>query len=258
MKLHSFQEGKTPDYVILSHTWHDDEVLFEDLQDISRASKKAGFAKIRFCCNQALKDHVKFVWIDTCCIDKTSSTELSEAINSMYRWYREAIECYAYLIDVSISADWEAEMVHSRWFKRAWTLQELLAPRWLLTFYSTEWNKIGTCRNLRTVVSKATGIDEEYLPGVLSRDIHTASVAKRMSWAAKRKATRTEDIAYSLFGIFNVNMPLLYGEGQQKAFRRLQEEIMKSSDDHTLFAWKTLPDDDHNVSLFLTTLITLI
>jgi Heterokaryon incompatibility protein (HET) len=237
MELHSFQEDNAPPYAILSHTWHDDEVLFQDLQDIPLASKKAGFVKIQFCCNQALEDGFEFVWVDTCCIDKTSSAELSEAINSMYRWYRGAHICYAYLKDVSQSEDHE-EFVQSRWFKRVWTLQELLAPRRLF-FYSTEWNKIGSSRDLKALLCQATGIDTEYFTG---RDLYMASVAKRMSWAATREATRPEDIAYSLFGIFDVNMPLLYGEGQQKAFLRLQEEIMKSSDDHTLFAWNTAPN----------------
>jgi hypothetical protein len=119
LKLYSFQEGEAPRYAILSHTWHDDEVLFGDLQNISRASKKAGFAKIKFCCGQALKEDIKFVWVDTCCINKTSSAELSEAINSMYRWYQKARICYVYLRDVSMPEDGEVDIRGSLWFKRA-------------------------------------------------------------------------------------------------------------------------------------------
>lgn len=213
---------------------HDEEVLLEDLQDISQAKTKPGFAKIQFCCDQALRDKIKFAWIDTCCIDKTSSTELSEAINSMYRWYQNAKRCYAYLRDVSKPEGGRVEIRRSKWFRRAWTLQELLAPR-TVKFYSDDWTFLGSRTSLRTDITGATGIDEEYLT---HEQLHmTASIARRMSWAATREATRAEDIAYSLFGIFDVHMPLLYGEGKQKAFMRLQEEIMKFSNDHTLFAW---------------------
>ena len=219
MELHSFfQESTTPGYAILSHTWHEGEVLFEDLQDISRALLKPGFTKIEACCKQALREGLQFVWIDTCCIDKSSSAELSEAINSMYRWYKLARVCFAYLRDVVHPGDNELEIGHSRWFQRAWTLQELLAPRYM-SFYSTGWRFFGTRETLKRVISEVTGIGEEYLSHDWNRDIYRASVAKRMSWAANREATRAEDIAYSLFGIFNVNMPLLYGEGQEKAFR---------------------------------------
>jgi hypothetical protein len=233
MELRSFQEDEVPEYAILSHTWHDDEVLFEDLHDMDRASKQAGFRKIRFCCEQALKDDIQFVWVDTCCIEKSSSAELSEAINSMFLWYREAKVCYAYLQDVSALVIGN-ERIQSRWFERAWTLQELLAPESVI-FYSSDWNFLGTKDDhLKSAISWATGIEEEYLSG---KQLKWASIAKRMSWAPKRNATRGEDIAYSLFGIFDVQMPLLYGEGKWKAFLRLQEEIMKSSNDHTLFAW---------------------
>ncbi|PMD49023.1 HET-domain-containing protein [Hyaloscypha variabilis F] len=233
MELRSFQEDEVPEYAILSHTWHDDEVLFEDLHDMDRASKQAGFRKIRFCCEQALKDDIQFVWVDTCCIDKSSSAELSEAINSMFLWYREAKVCYAYLQDVSALVIGNGR-IQSRWFERAWTLQELLAPK-SLVFYSSDWNFLGTKDDhLQSAISWATGIEVEDLSG---KWLKWVSIAKRMSWAARRKATRGEDIAYSLFGIFDVQMPLLYGEGRRKAFLRLQEEIMKSSNDHTLFAW---------------------
>ncbi|KAE9376416.1 HET-domain-containing protein, partial [Stipitochalara longipes BDJ] len=243
LKLHSFQEEEAPEYAILSHTWHDDEVLFEDLRDMAQASKQAGFTKIRFCCDQALKDEIQFIWVDTCCIDKASSAELSEAINSMFRWYRNAKVCYAYLQDVLNREHGDRKMRQSRWFKRAWTLQELLAPS-RLVFYSNNWTTLGTKDDVKVIVSRATGIDEEYLT---ERPLEMASIAKRMSWASKREATRAEDIAYSLFGVFDVQMPLLYGEGLRKAFMRLQEEIMKSSNDHTLFAW-TRPSGPNSYS----------
>ncbi|KAH8589628.1 heterokaryon incompatibility protein-domain-containing protein [Bisporella sp. PMI_857] len=244
-ELESF-EGPPPAYAILSHTWGSDEVTFQDYQSNAAATLKS--IKIDGCCGQALKDGFGYVWIDTCCIDKSSSAELSEAINSMYAWYHGAAICYVYLSDVPGGRDLGVDDLHfrrSRWFTRGWTLQELLAPS-RIAFYDQDWFAIGnelkkrnsegiTVENCLTdLVSAITGIPLPYID--LSRPITRASVAERMSWAAKRKTTRAEDIAYCLLGIFNVNMPLLYGEGK-KSFVRLQEEIVKEYDDHTLFFW---------------------
>ena len=173
-----------------------------------------------------------------CCIDKTSSAELSEAINSMFRWYEKAKVCYAYLSDVSGDANLKkdvSEFVGSRWFTRGWTLQELVAPKSVL-FYSrryTGWHFLGTKEDLCDHISAVTGIDTDTLYGA---GLELASVARKMSWASHRETTRVEDTAYCLLGIFDVNMPLLYGEGK-KAFLRLQEEILRSSYDYSLFAW---------------------
>lgn len=164
----------------------------------------------------------------SCCIDKSSTAELSEAINSMFRWYRTAAICYAYLSDVSHLTDLE----QSRWFTRGWTLQELLAPK-DVRFYSSHWKLLGSKLQMSDRLWEKTGIEPEVLStGVFDH----VSIAMRMSWAAGRKTTRVEDAAYCLMGMFDVNMPLLYGEGK-KSFLRLQEEIMKVSDDHSLFAW---------------------
>lgn len=172
---------------------------------------------------------------DTVCIDKSSSAELSEAINSMYRWYQNAQICYAYLADVTVAEKPRgggSAFERSRWFTRGWTLQELIAPS-NLVFYSSDWRRIGTKSELRDIISEITGINVGVLGGT---DPDHFSIAQRMSWASKRKTTRVEDIAYCLLGIFGVNMTLLYGEGE-RSFVRLQEEIMKASDDHSLFAW---------------------
>jgi hypothetical protein len=166
--------------------------------------------------------------ICSCCIDKTSTAELSEAINSMFLWYRKATTCYAYLSDVRELT----ELAQSRWFTRGWTLQELLAPA-VVRFYSEHWNFLGSKLELRRQLQKVTGILQEVLIG---GELNAISVARRMSWAANRQTTRTEDLAYCMMGIFDINMPLLYGEGK-RSFIRLQEEIMKISDDHSLFAW---------------------
>lgn len=228
-----------PPYAILSHCWEEEEVIFSDLQDLDAARRKKGFVKIENTCAQAIKDGFDYCWIDTCCIQKDSSAELSEAINSMFAWYKSSSKCYAYLADVKDSDDF----AESKWFTRAWTLQELLAPSHIQTdaetgmeFFSRDWVSLGSKGGLSTTISKITGIPKEYLERT---SLDKASISMRMSWAAERQATRSEDIAYSLLGIFDVNMPLLYGEGKYKAFRRLQEEIMKISEDETLFAWES-------------------
>ncbi|KAF1970589.1 HET-domain-containing protein [Bimuria novae-zelandiae CBS 107.79] len=225
-------DEEIPPYAILSHTWGADteEVTLEDLAN-GTGKDKPGYAKIRFCGEQARLDTLQYFWIDTCCIDKRSSAELSEAINSMYRWYQGANVCYAYLADVPSKTKFSG----SKWFTRGWTLQELIAPSKVI-FLDEEWNKLGTKTSLRQSVSDCTGIPG----GVLSDSdsLENVSIAQRMSWAAKRKTTRLEDRAYCLMGIFGINMPLLYGEGE-RAFLRLQEEIMRISDDHSLFAWRS-------------------
>lgn len=169
--------------------------------------------------------------MDTCCIDKSSSAELSEAINSMYTLYKKSYLCIVYLDDVD-GAWWDFELKYSRWFTRGWTLQELIAPRVLL-FFDKHWKFIKTKDSIATLLAEITGIDTKVLR---TGDTKGISVAAKMSWAAKRTTTRPEDLAYSLMGIFDVNMPTIYGEGD-KAFIRLQEEIMKKSNDQSLFAW---------------------
>lgn len=220
----------TPPYAILSHTWDKDEISFQEMTTRSRkTTAKDGFVKIARFAQVAISAPVRYAWVDTCCIDKTSSQELSYCINSMYKWYRESSKCYAYLADVD-----GLEGFHSaRWFTRGWTLQELIAPR-DMEFYDRNWKYLGNKNTLKGKIWAITGIPEVFL---LGRDLTHASVSLRMSWACKRNTTRPEDMAYCLMGLFDVNMPLLYGEGK-RAFIRLQEEIMKSSCDHSLFAWK--------------------
>jgi Heterokaryon incompatibility protein (HET) len=250
LEFQDFANHEVVPYAILSHTWAEEEVLFQDIDGFNTASvpthvkQKQGYRKIEACCAQAQRDGFEYVWIDTCCIDKRSSAELSEAINSMYRWYQDCTVCYAYLSDVpnNASPDFRNKKFReSRWFTRGWTVQELIGPL-SLEFYGDQWlyqgqnASLGTKRSLRSQVSEITQIPEA---GLLSSNLQQQnySIAQKMSWAANRKTTRIEDRAYSLLGLLNVNMPLLYGEGN-RAFIRLQEEIMKVSTDETLFAWR--------------------
>ena len=191
--------------------------------------------KIRKACEIARSHGYDYIWIDSCCIDKTSSSELSEAINSMYAWYGRAAMCYAFLVDVpqeDVPDSDQSAFRKSRWFRRGWTLQELIAPR-RLVFLSRPWQTLGSKSSMARLVEEITRVDRGILTHHLSLD--TVSVARRMSWAAERETTRVEDRAYSLLGIFDLNMPTLYGEGE-RAFRRLQEEILRRIPDQTLFA----------------------
>lgn len=237
----------TPPYAILSHTWGPDEVTYRDItKQLEAAKKKVGFAKIEACCRQARLEGLEWIWVDTCLIDKRSSAELSEAINSMFVWYQNALICYAYLDDIYYGENQThsipATLSNSRWFTRGWTLQELIAPR-KVAFYSLDWvligNKYHDEANSKFVerLASITGIGAAVLKHRY-RFFH-CSVAQRMSWAAKRSTTRAEDWAYSLMGLFDVHMPIIYGEGLEKAFKRLQLEILKTINDETIFAWRS-------------------
>jgi hypothetical protein len=173
--------------------------------------------------------NVNHIWIDTVCINKESSAELSEAINSMFAWYQGAAACFAYMGD----CDSDADLAKARWFTRGWTLQELLAPKEVI-FFSASWTVMGTRTSLANTIRAITRIQADYLLG--REPISDATVARRMSWTSTRCTTREEDTAYCLLGIFGINMPLLYGEGS-RAFIRLQEEIIRHHNDHTIFCW---------------------
>ncbi|KAI1737549.1 heterokaryon incompatibility protein-domain-containing protein [Xylaria scruposa] len=202
--------------------------------------KKRGWEKIRKLCQLANDEGYQFAWCDTCCIDKTSSAELTEAINSMFSWYAAAGICYVYLADYDHS-NLNSELSASKWFTRGWTLQELIAPA-EVRFYDASWITIGLKATLSKEISHITSIEEQILLASKDRDLETVlsqvPIAVKMAWAARRETTRTEDIAYCLLGIFGVNLPLLYGEGE-RAFIRLQEEIVKNNNDLSLFAWRS-------------------
>ena len=245
MKLELVADETKVPYAILSHRWDQNpskELLYEDLLHVgvlgtSRAHKVEEFCReVRRRNSLGLNSpECNHAWVDTCCIDKKSSAELSEAINGMYSYYKTASYCIAYLQDVHVDhpdPSFSEAFRSSVWFTRCWTLQELIAPNDVI-FYNSAWQEIGNRNDLATDVQLVTGIDIVTLQsGMVFRN----SLAQRMSWAAARIASRREDIAYSLMGLFDVNMPVLYGEGD-KAFRRLQETIIKDSDDESIFAW---------------------
>ncbi|KAI0190939.1 heterokaryon incompatibility protein-domain-containing protein [Xylaria flabelliformis] len=248
LNLEEFVGSAIPEYAILSHTWGGEEVTFQEWQDGSSViEKKAGYKKILAACERARADDLGYLWVDTTCIDKTSSAELSEAINSMFAWYADSHRCYVYLADFAWNmGSFEflntAQLSQCRWFKRGWTLQELLAPETLL-FFDMFWREFGNRGDgrFRFQLSEITGIKTMYLE--FRPWIAQASVSERMSWVAHRETTREEDIAYCLLGIFGINMSLIYGEGR-RAFLRLQEEIIRVSNDQTIFCWTYPTEED--------------
>lgn len=233
--LREFDDDAIPAYAILSHTWNTDnsqEVTFDDDLNLDASEDKDGYRKISFCEEKAVKAGLRYFWIDTCCINKRSETELSEAINSMFRWYEMATRCYVYLSDVSLSSDeqssphsWQSAFRKSRWFTRGWTLQELIAPR-VVEFFTKDGQRLGDKASVELIVQDVTGIDMMALRGY---PLSEFSVEERKSWAEHRITKKPEDEIYSLLGIFGVTMPLIYGEGKSRACKRLDEEISKLS-----------------------------
>ncbi|OTB18808.1 hypothetical protein K445DRAFT_8829 [Daldinia sp. EC12] len=233
-----------PAYAILSHTWGKDEVTFQSLHN-EEIKSTTGYRKIEYFCLQAIRDGFDYAWVDTCCIDKKDPTELSEAINSMFRWYQMSSVCYVYLSDVEVDERGyvgSPVLEKSRWFRRGWTLQELLAPRRII-FFDRNWRAFGRLRCYDTALHLPDII--EMLPSITRIDIdilqyrdqvEDAPAAEKLSWASHRQTTRKEDIAYCLLGILGISMPLLYGEGE-KAFARLQEEYIKQHNDPSLLIW---------------------
>jgi hypothetical protein len=234
LSLVEYQGNDIPRYAILSHTWGADheEITFRDLVEGTGADK-LGYKKVLFSKQQAAKDRLQYFWIDTCCIDKSSSAELAEAINSMFKWYHKADRCYAYLSDVTFDEQiqghptsqqtWKQAFRQSRWFTRGWTLQELLAPL-SVEFFSVEGKWLGDKRSLMSEIQEITGIHVRALQGY---PLDGFDYDVRMSWTKGRETKREEDAAYALLGIFDVYIPLIYGEGRENAFTRLRREMKK-------------------------------
>ncbi|OJT09992.1 Vegetative incompatibility protein HET-E-1 [Trametes pubescens] len=249
-------------YAILSHTWRTDdeggEQTYDDVRKLWKRVENGQWVweqvfysrptsilthpdlsdKIKGFCRAAREAGYKLAWIDTCCIDKSSSAELAEAINSMFDLYRLADRCYVYLADVpdrEVDSGYSgmSAFARSRWHTRGWTLQELIAPKDVM-FFTASWTLLGTKTSLVSTLSDVTGIDVGILTG--RTPLTSVSVARRMSWAASRESTRIEDEAYSLLGIFGVHLSPIYGEGRN-AFLRFQEEIIKTTPDQSIFAW---------------------
>ncbi|EIW74851.1 hypothetical protein CONPUDRAFT_19246, partial [Coniophora puteana RWD-64-598 SS2] len=225
-------------YATLSHRWSDEELLFQDFQNDIFIKSCLGWKKLLNFCTTARQYYgVSFCWADTCCIDKTSSAELDESIRSMFRWYRNSAVCIVHLAATSTFTDIDAD----EWFTRGWTLQELLAPS-IIRFFDAGWRPLSLSFNdkepgstILPRISLITGIPSDQVHG-----FHPSSrmrVDNRMAWAAGRAVTRDEDAAYSLMGIFDVSIPIAYGEGQSRAFCRLVESIISAGGHISALNW---------------------
>jgi hypothetical protein len=259
LSLVEFLGNDIPPFAILSHTWYSDSEEY-NFQDVIRGTgkEKRGYEKVQFCGQQTERDGLQYFWVDTCCIDKSSSTELTEAINSMFRWYQNSEKCYVYLSDVMCYSNgpddgtsrWKPAFRDSRWFTRGWTLQELIAPR-SVSFFSQEEQVLGDKCSLLETLHEITGITFKALQG---DSLSEFGVEERFAWAANRHTKREEDAAYSLLGIFSVHLPLIYGEGKDNAFARLRREIsgvpldtnMEKEERAKIFAWLSAPDPSTN------------
>ncbi|OAX37463.1 hypothetical protein K503DRAFT_771461 [Rhizopogon vinicolor AM-OR11-026] len=228
-----YSPSNTVKYAILSHRWLDEgEPTYEGMK--SGIAAGPGYEKLKKFCEKALTYGVEFAWSDTCCIDKSSSTELDESIRSMFRWYENSEICIIHLAQSETIED----IMDDEWMKRGWTLQELLAPR-KIKLFSSHWLPMTDDRNdksheetkMMKTLERATGIPLDDISIYFSGSF---GVDRRMAWAARRKTTRVEDVAYSLMGIFDVSLQIAYGEGGDRAFCRLIEAIMQSGNPSVL------------------------
>ncbi|KAE8453912.1 hypothetical protein EG329_007688 [Mollisiaceae sp. DMI_Dod_QoI] len=227
----SEESPEIPDYAILSHRWGKREVTFQEIQDRAPSLQGTeGYEKVLKCCELASSVGFEYIWIDTCCIDKTNQVELDETLPAMFHYYRKSQVCYTYLADVPSGDDpheKDSKFRTSKWFTRGWTVQELVAPLYV-TFFNQGWEEIGTKASLQKVVSEITGITSQILLTNYGGEI---SVKDRLAWAANRETYEAEDKAYCLMGLLGVSMPVRYKEGEKEAFKRLQEEIDKLADE---------------------------
>ena len=242
LELRSFLPHEIPDYVILSHRWGPEEVTYRNISqnpisdESSPARQLRGFSKVKGTCQLASDNGYSWVWIDSCCIDKESSADVDKAINSMWAYYAKSNICYVYMADIpDAQAGWTISFQNSNWFTRGWTLQELIAPIYV-EFYAADWSPIGTKLERYKEIAEITAVDMDVLSQSESIDGYTT--AERLSWAAHRQVTQEEDEAYSLLGLFQIHMPMLYGEGRSRAFARLQEAIYLSTCDDSIFLFR--------------------
>lgn len=248
--LHHGPATDWPAYAAVSHCREDSEITINDLQsldtqDLKADSKRASFAWINRACSEALAFGVGKLWVDSLCIDRSSTAALSEAINSMFQIYQGSEVCLVHLSDIDSekqSLDNPGHYIqHSRWTSRVWMLQELIASE-NLQFYDNQWKRVGNKTSLLSYLSRSLQIDRVVLEN--SEHLLQFSIGERMCWASGLSAIQQEDVAYSLLGIFGVSMTIIYGEGS-KAFVRLQEVILEDTDDATLLAWKSTGDEKY-------------
>ncbi|KAG2363744.1 hypothetical protein BDR07DRAFT_888500 [Suillus spraguei] len=227
-------------YVMLSHRWEGQEPQLDDIQgkSVYELSSVGNVRKLQRFCKTARDAGYRWAWSDTCCINKNGTVELPESITSMFRWYQHSSLTIVYLYDISPSSG-SGALTSSDWITRGWTLQELLAPN-IILFYRNNWTPYLDHHHenhkqfIMQELKDATGIDSRFhvtfRPGM-------REPREKLKWASKRVTEKPEDVAYSLFGIFGVHLPVIYGENKQKALGRLLEEIVSQSRDISVLDW---------------------
>ncbi|KAG1780743.1 heterokaryon incompatibility protein-domain-containing protein [Suillus placidus] len=228
--------------VTLSHRWEGKEPLLHDIQDkvVHELNPVGGIVKLQSFCKTARAAGYRWGWIDTCCIDQTNNVELQKSLNSMFDWYRTSALTMVYLSDVPPSST-RGALAGSAWNTRGWTLPEFLAPK-VIRFYQNDWTPYlddhsPNHKQSDTIMQElkdVTGIDAEALADFSRGRINAR---KKLQWASTRVTTVQEDIAYSLFGIFGVQISVMYGEKKQKALGRLLEKVVAQSGDISALDW---------------------
>ncbi|KAG1875820.1 hypothetical protein F4604DRAFT_1581727, partial [Suillus subluteus] len=240
-------------YAVLSHRWLPDnqEPLYHQVsKEPKEVADGPGWKKLeRFCHTAKVVHNCEFAWSDTCCIDKPSSSELEESIRSMFRWYRNSHVCIAFLSETADLAALQlqetgksGEKAVDAWFERGWTLQELIAPL-QIKFYGANWKPLiqGSTndrnnRDSKVIMEKISTLTDIHMDDLESFTPGIDRVPEKMLWASRRRTTRIEDRAYSLVGIFDISIMIVYGEGK-RAFFRLIEEVIKRYDKWDVFLW---------------------
>ncbi|KAG0700940.1 hypothetical protein DFH29DRAFT_1080368 [Suillus ampliporus] len=227
---------------MLSHRWETKEPALHDVQDkvVYDLDPVGTMVKLQTFCKLARDAGHHWAWSDTCCIDQTNNIELQRSVNSMFVWYRESALTIVYLSDVPPSST-SGALAYSAWNTRGWTVQEFLAPNVIL-FYRNDWSLYLNDRSpnhkksvaIMKELEDSTGINAQALvafhPGM-------TGAREKLRWASTRATTLQEDIAYSLFGIFGVHLPVIYSETKQNALGRLLQEIVARSGDITALDW---------------------
>lgn len=235
-----------PPYATFSHVIDEIGAPFEDFAHIKRELCCDIFKILVRACVQARDAGFAWLWNYAACVDRNSCAAQSEAINSLAQIYRNCGRSIIYLGDLNSKLVEDEEVVERiaecRWMRNIWAIPQIIFSG-AAYFYSSDWSLIGTKASLISHLSSIMGIDEPVLED--SNLLEEYSLARRMSWASEMTASRVEDFAYALVGLFDVSMSILYGDGQ-KAFLKLQEEIMRDTDDFSLMAWDKIDAQAYN------------
>ncbi|KAJ8519460.1 hypothetical protein ONZ45_g3573 [Pleurotus djamor] len=275
-------------YAILSHTWANRELGFRDVNveggmGVGSLEKKEGYAKLDGMCRVAGEFMCRYVWFDAVCIDKSNTMEMEETIHSMWKWYQNAYICIVHLSNTNLKLpsypanssvsptgprrrgdSKRKQLKEDPWFRRGWTLPELLAPK-RIKFYLGDWTKmdqrVGRRFDICRVQEEGFDFGAEYVQflrlvadaatvpvcAVKQFSLRTHSAPEVFHWISKRITTRPEDLSYCLMGMLDIHIPIIYGEGHENAFYRLQSACLQSSPSRLIFHWFGMPSPKNSM-----------